>query len=223
MIVTSVNVGKKVEKPWRDGTITAIHKSTHDDKLLVSESGLHGDEQADLKHHGGRDKAILVLPTSAYQRFEVSQPYGYLGENLSIEGVDEAEVCLGDRLQIGSTLLEVSQPRSPCWKLDAQAIADTGNKQGSFLKAYSESGRVGFYCRVLVSGMIKAGQKVIWLTRAESETKQVPRVSIQSLFLAKQYRKGEAAWKTMEQAVKHPALSQAWQDELKLILERRNQ
>lgn len=222
MKLCSVNIGKKIEKPWREGTLTAIHKAAVDGCCSVTELGLDGDQQADLKHHGGVDKAVLVLPANAYQRFEVAQPFGFLGENLSIEGIDEDEICLGDRLQIGMTLLEVTQPRSPCWKLDAQVTTDTKRKRGAFLKAYSQSGRVGFYCRVLAGGNVEAGQSVIWLTRAENDHKQIAKIAIRDLFWAKQYRKDEAAWKTLESAVKHPALSQAWREELKLIIERRN-
>lgn len=221
MQLASVNIGKKIEKPWRDGTVTAIHKAEVDGSVVVLETGIEGDQQADLRFHGGEDKAVLVLPSSAYQRFEINRPYGYLGENLTIDGIDEAEICLGDRLQIGMTLLEVTQPRSPCWKLDAQAVDASGNKQGSFLKKYSESGHVGFYCRVIARGSVKAEQQVIWLTRNQGLEKQFPKISIKELFLAKQYRKTEQAWKTIEQATKHPALSKDWRDELLAIIARR--
>jgi len=223
MRLVSVNVGRVDQKPWNKRTLTALHKSSVEGAVWLSDIGLEGDEQADTVNHGGADKAVLVLPTKAYEYFEVGEPFGYLGENLSLEGVDEAEVCLGDRFQFGGVLLEVTQPRSPCWKLDAQAMASKELKRGRFLKAYSESGRVGFYCRVLVSGVVEAGQKGIWLTRTEAASPTLPNITVQDLFLAKQYRRDNAAWKTLEQALTHPALSDAWREELTKMIELRHE
>ncbi len=220
MRVVAVNIGKIAEQPWRGGTATAINKSQVDTLIDIDELGLAGDEQADLKNHGGADKAVLVLPSSAYMRYELEHPYGYLGENLTIEGIDEAEICLGDRLQIGPVLLEVTQPRSPCWKLDQQVATDSKWKEGEFLKSYSESGHVGFYCRVLGKGAIKKGYRVLWLTR-NGDCSRFQRTTIRELFLAKQYRKGEDPWQVMEQAAKHPSISKAWQQELLSLLEKK--
>lgn len=221
MRIVSLNIGKSIEQPWRSGTLTAIHKTSIKDKIWLSETGLQSDEQADLKNHGGKDKAILVLPSSAYQRFEISHPYGFLGENLTISDIDEDEICLGDRLQIGSVLLEVTQPRSPCWKLDAQATQDSKWQTGEFLKAYSDSGRVGFYCRVLGQGWLQEGQSVRWLTRNEEQEKKFPRISIRTLFLAKQNFSNKQARKLLKEAVKHPALSQSWLTSILKILEKK--
>ncbi|WP_040726713.1 MOSC domain-containing protein [Thiomicrorhabdus sp. Kp2] len=220
MRIVSLNIGKCVEQPWRTGTMTAIHKTAIADKLWLAELGLEGDEQADLKNHGGKDKAILVLPSSAYQRFEISHPYGFLGENLTISDIDEDEICLGDRLQIGSVLLEVTQPRSPCWKLDAQATQDSKWQTGEFLKAYSDSGRVGFYCRVLGQGWLQENQSVRWLTRNEEQEKKFPRISVKTLFLARHNASEKASRKILKEAVKHPALSLAWSQSIQTLLQR---
>jgi len=219
MKIVSLNMGKRQEQPWRDGTLTAIHKQATTEKAWVNESGLDGDEQADLINHGGVDKAILVLPSNAYMRFEIEHPYGFLGENLTIDDVDEAEICIGDRLQIGSVLLEVTQPRSPCWKLDAQVVEDSNWKAGDFLKAYSDSGRVGFYCRVLAEGWLKEGQSVSWLTRND-ETESYPKTSVQSLFLAKLNHSNDQAWQVLQNVAQHPALSKAWRETLQSMLDR---
>ena len=218
MKLVAVNIGKVVEQPWRDGTPTAINKETSKKRILLTEEGLQGDEQADRKNHGGHDKAVLVLPSSTYMRFEIEHPYGFLGDNLTLEGIDESEVCLGDRFQIGTTLLEVSQPRSPCWKLDQQVLDNRRWKQGDFLKAYSDSGHVGFYCRVLGRGTLKKGQQVIWLTR-NGECSKVQRLTIRELFLAKYFQKGENPMQILEQAARHPSISKAWKTELLKLLE----
>ncbi|BCN92439.1 hypothetical protein THMIRHAM_02240 [Thiomicrorhabdus immobilis] len=222
MKIVSVNIGKIVEKPWRDGTSTAIHKQAVQERIKLSKFGLEGDEQADLKSHGGEDKAVLVLPSSAYMRFEIAHPYGFLGENLTINDIDEAEIRLGDRLQIGSVLLEVTQPRSPCWKLDALVTEDSQKWQaGEFLKAYGESGHVGFYCRVLSEGWLETNHSVRWLTRSAESAEKFPAVSIKDLFLAKLNPSSEKDWKTLKRALKHPALSKAWQASIQQLLDSR--
>lgn len=222
MKIVSLNIGNHKEQPWRDGTLTAIHKEAISEKVWVSETGLEGDEQADLKNHGGVDKAILVLPSNAYMRFEIEHPYGFLGENLTIDKLDEAEVCIGDRLQIGSVLLEITQPRSPCWKLDAQVVEDSKWQAGHFFKAYSESGRVGFYCRVLAEGWLQKDAPVRWLTRNE-EHETYSKISVQSLFLAKLNHSDDQAWQILQDAVKHPALSKAWKDSIQRLLDKHHQ
>lgn len=220
MKVVSVNIGKVAEKSWREGTATAIHKQQVDSRVLITEEGLEGDEQADLKNHGGADKAVLILPSSAYDRFEITKPYGYLGENISLEGLDETEICLGDRLQVGSALLEVTQPRSPCWKLDQQACEDSKWQQEGFLQAYSKSGHVGFYCRVLGRGTVGNGSMVYWLTRSSERADKLPKITIKELFLAKQYGTDKQAIELLAKAVKHPALSLAWKTEIQNKLDR---
>lgn len=214
MQIVSINSGLVQEKSWRNGTKTAIHKTTvGDEAVFINEHGLSSDEQADTKNHGGVDKALLVLPSSAYQRFDIAQPYGFLGENITFDGADETTICLGDRLQIGTLLLEVSQPRSPCWKLD-QHVAETMDlTQGAFLKRYSESGHVGFYCRVLAVGSAKKGQEIVWLTR-DKANKNWPHISIKELFLAKLNATDAKCKRILQEALKHPSLSQAWKLEL---------
>ncbi|GAB6071375.1 MOSC domain-containing protein [Thiomicrorhabdus hydrogeniphila] len=219
MRILSLNMGKCVEQPWRSGTLTGMHKTAVTDKVLLNELGLEGDEQADLKNHGGKDKAILILPSSAYQRFEISHPFGFLGENITLSEVDESEVCLGDRFQIGSVLLEVTQPRSPCWKLDAQATQDSKWQPGEFLKAYSESGHVGFYCRVLGKGWLQEKQPVRWLTRNDEQDKKFPRIAIRNLFLARHNAAEKGSKKILKGAIKHPALSMAWRTAIEKILD----
>ena len=138
-----------------------MHKTACHGSIEVSKMGLLGDEQADRKNHGGADKAVFVMPMANYERFGIARPFGFLGENLTVSGPDETQVCLGDRLQIDDLLLEVMQPRSPCWKLGQQACSVEGLRSASdFLNVYSESGRVGFYCRVLQTGAVQMGDEL---------------------------------------------------------------
>ena len=222
MKVVSVNIGKIQTQPWRDGTLSALHKSAVEGQVAVSKVGLSGDEQADSKNHGGEDKAVFVMPESNYARFKIDQPFGFLGENLTLSGLDETEVCLGDRLQIGTVLLEVTQPRSPCWKLGQQvsdARYESDWTSADFLKTYSESGRVGFYCRVLATGVLQQGQAVTWLTRND-ENKDIPiQISIQKLFIAKQFHATKQERNELKLVVKHPALSASWQKAIASLVE----
>lgn len=202
----SVNIGKIQSYPWRGETASAIAKQSCETAIQVSAQGLLGDEQADQVNHGGADKALLVIPESNYALHGVvDQRFGFLGENLTITGLDETEVRVGDQLQMGSVLLEVSQPRSPCWKL--------GQINGSqlFVKHYSLSGRVGFYCRVLKPGEISPGLAISVLKKGQG-------APIQKLFLAKFHHQTAADWQILTEAVTLPALSQSWRVEISRLL-----
>lgn len=218
MRLESVNVGQIQTKPWRSGTPTALLKKPLTGLVEVSFTGLIGDQQADTKNHGGADKAVFIMPMESYARFKVDRPFGFLGENLTISGLDETQVCLGDRLQIGSVLLEVSQPRSPCWKLGEQAISlDAWDSPSDFLTAYSDSGRVGFYCRVIEEGLLQKGHAVNW--RPTNPVKCEGLVTIQNLYLARYYHRSEAHWALLSKVVNHPALSTAWRKAIQSLLD----
>ncbi|GKT12836.1 MAG: hypothetical protein ISEC1_P1819 [Thiomicrorhabdus sp.] len=221
MKLVSVNIGKIQAQPWRDGTLSGLHKQAVAEVVSVGKQGLAGDEQADRKNHGGEDKAVFVMPESSYDLFKIGQPFGFLGENLTISGLDESQVCLGDRFQIGNVLLEVTQPRSPCWKLGAQAESLGDWSATDFLKTYSESGRVGFYCRVLAEGELKADLPVTWLTRDDDQAKTPYKISIEALFLAKQFHQTDQYWSSLQAVVNHPALSKSWQTAISQLISRR--
>src|SRR5690606_28558955 len=109
------------------GQRSAIDKAPVDGPALVTVTGLVGDEQADRKHHGGPDKAVHAYAVAHYPAWIAELPAaagalrpGGFGENLVVDGVTEADVCLGDRWRIGPVLLEVSQGRQPCWKLNVR-------------------------------------------------------------------------------------------------------
>ncbi len=214
MHVVSVNTGQVKTYPWRNGTPSALHKTAVQGGVYIDTLGLSGDEQADQKNHGGEDKAVFLLPAGHYERFQIQQPFGFLGENLTIEGLDETQVCLGDRLQIGDVLLEVTQPRSPCWKLGERASIQENWTMSSFLQAYSKEGYVGFYCRVLQSGSLQVGQTIQWF----HDENPAETLTIQDLFTAKQFHKTAQHLEQLQIAIQHPALSDAWQASIKTLL-----
>lgn len=214
MKILSVNMGQVITYPWRNGTPSALHKTPSKEAVFINTLGLSGDEQADRKNHGGEDKAVFILPASHYERFQIQQPFGFLGENLTLSGLDESQICLGDRLQIGDVLLEVTQPRSPCWKLGERASIQENWTMASFLQAYTKEGYVGFYCRVIQSGFVQAGDSVHWLPEKNERHK----LTIQTLFIAKQYHKTPEQIQQLNIAIKHPALSEAWRTSIQTLL-----
>lgn len=150
----------------RPGHLTAIHKQCVPGRVAVGTLGLAGDEQGDAHAHGGPDKAVHLYASEHYARWRaelgalplLEQP-GAFGENLSLSGVDEQHLCLGDQLQAGSVILEVAQGRQPCWKLnDRFGLPDMARRLQDTL-------RTGWYCRVLQTGQIGAGDKLVLLVR----------------------------------------------------------
>ncbi len=126
--------------------------------VAVAALGLGGDAQADLRVHGGRDKAVYAYAAAAYDYWREAQPQhaprlrpGAMGENLTVAGLDEASVCIGDKVRIGTALLQITEPRQPCFKL-ALAFEDP-----KLPRAFTRSGRCGWYYRTLEPGMIAAG------------------------------------------------------------------
>jgi MOSC domain-containing protein YiiM len=160
MVIRSVNVGRPRELAVGDrAVLSGIVKRPVDGRVRVGLTNLAGDEQADLSVHGGPDKAVYAYPAEHYDRWRSElrrddlSP-GWFGENLTTEGLLEDDVAVGDVLRIGSALLEVSQPRVPCFKLAARM------DDPAFARPFLKSGRVGFYLRVLEQGELGAGDAV---------------------------------------------------------------
>jgi MOSC domain-containing protein YiiM len=146
--------------------LSAIDKQPVTGPVMVRRLNLDGDAQADLKVHGGPDKAVYCYPSEHYAAWSEalgrSLAFGFFGENLTVSGLREDALHIGDRLSIGDVVLQVTQPRLPCFKL--------GLKFGDqrFVGRFLQSRRSGFYCRVLREGMIEPGQSIAIVARAES-------------------------------------------------------
>lgn len=154
----------------RPGSRSAIDKRPHSGPLAVTKLGLAGDEQGDLRVHGGVEKAIHHYPREHYTAWVtelgehplLAQP-GAFGENFSTVGWSEHDVCLGDRIRVGTALLEVSQGRLPCWKLsDRFTLPDLALR-------VQQSGRTGWYYRVLEEGVVCAGDSLQLVERCFAE------------------------------------------------------
>lgn len=168
MKLISVNVSKPKEIAAGGRTVsTGIFKAPVAGRVRVGRLNLEGDGQADLRVHGGPDKAVYAYPFEHYDYWQrelgrSDLAFGRFGENLTVEGMLEDEVRIGDVFRVGSALLQISQPRSPCFKL--------GIRMGSsrFPKRFLAAGRPGFYLRVLEEGEVAAGDSIA-LDRAEPE------------------------------------------------------
>lgn len=151
--IISLNVGMPELVQFNQKDIpTGIFKSETDKALYLSQLNFEGDGQGDLVHHGGREKAVCVYPYEHYPFWEnelqTKLRYGAFGENLTIRGLLETDVCIGDTFQLGQAIVQVSQPRQPCYKLSIRyGIPDMPLK-------VQQTGYTGFYFRVLEEGVV---------------------------------------------------------------------
>lgn len=170
-------------RPFARGQASAIDKRPVDDEVEIGASGLAGDAQADRRHHGGPDKAVHYYPRDHYRAWSVelavkgtnatgegpssraallSRP-GAFGENVSTTGLTKSDVCVGDLWQLGTALLEVSQARQPCWKLDERFGVP------GMARRVQATGRTGWYYRVREPGRARAGDALSLIERPHSE------------------------------------------------------
>jgi MOSC domain-containing protein YiiM len=214
MQLVSVNVSLPIAVQYgREPIQTGIFKKPVAGPVHAGMYNLEGDGQADLHNHGGLHKAVYAyaLDHYAYWRETLGREemdYGQFGENLTIAGLDESERCVGDRLQIGSALFAITQPRVPCYKLGIR-LGDE-----AVPKLFSQSARTGFYLSVLREGVIEAGDAV------EVVESGHPKVAIKPLFEAYMKRGGKDAERILLRALEVPELSTDWREQIEKRLER---
>lgn len=151
--IISINVGKPIQVQFNNKEIsTGIFKRPSDEPLFLSWLNFEGDGQADLVHHGGKEKAVCVYPYEHYPYWEReldrALEYSAFGENLTTRGLLETEVCIGDIFQLGEAVVQVSQPRQPCFKLSVKYGAP------DMPLKVQDTGYTGFYFRVLQEGLV---------------------------------------------------------------------
>tara|TARA_B110000208_G_scaffold111730_1_gene137801 strand:+ start:291 stop:956 length:666 start_codon:yes stop_codon:yes gene_type:complete len=208
MEVVSVNISKPIEVEYLGKTITTgIFKKPVEGPINIRNNNLVGDGQADLKNHGGADKAVYVFSADHYPYWSkalnsANLVPGVFGENLTISGLSEAAMHIGDQLSIGSCLLEVSQPRVPCFKL---GIALNSNIMP---KLFTQHFETGVYLRVLEEGAIEAGNEVSVIKRDPAQ------ISVKTLFQAYFDKTFEDSNEIFAQALLIPALADEWRNHL---------
>jgi MOSC domain-containing protein YiiM len=160
MKVLSVNISGPKPLTYRSETVaTGIFKMPVAGRIRVHRLGLEGDVQVDKRVHGGVDKAVYIYPHEHYAHWETflsrkDFAFGQFGENLTTLGLLEDDVRVGQQLRIGSVVLQVTQPRQPCFKLM------TKMNDFTFAEPFLTSGRTGFYLRVLEEGELGAGDVI---------------------------------------------------------------
>ena len=159
MRIVSVNVGQPREVLSKGRIIlTSIFKSPVQGRVAVKGINLDGDLQADRRVHGGPYKAVYLYPAEHYPywttELSVPLPWGAFGENLTSEGLLEEEVCIGDQFRFGSAILQVTQPRMPCFKLALRL------DRSDMVKRFWKSCRSGVYFSIQQEGIVQAGDLV---------------------------------------------------------------
>lgn len=208
----SVNVGLPREIAWRGKTVrTGIWKEPVQGKRMVRRLNIDGDGQGDLAGHGGEQRAVFVYQIDSYRYWEnelhrTGFTYGQFGENFTVDGLPDTEVCIGDRYQIGGALFEVTQPRVTCYRV---GIRMDEPRMPALLVSH---GRPGFYFRVLQEGEVQAGDEII---KVLDGPEGLSVAEIDRLL----YRPGHSR-PQLERALRIPALSAGWQGSLQALLQR---
>ena len=209
-VLLSVNVGLPKDIAWRGKTVhTAIWKEPVQGRRTVRRLNIDGDGQGDLAGHGGEHRAVMVYQIDSYRYWErhfgrTFPTYGQFGENLTIDGLPDNEVCIGDRYQIGRALLEVTQPRVTCYRV---GIRMDEPLMASLLVAHH---RPGFYLRVLQEGDIGAGDEIV---KVRAGPEQMTVAEIDALL----YLPGHSR-ERLQRALKIPALPIGWQGSFRALL-----
>ncbi len=207
----SVNVGLPRDIEWQGRTVhTAVWKEPVSGRRLVRRLNIDGDGQGDLSGHGGEHRAVFVYQLDSYRHWEKELARsdfvcGQFGENLTVEGLSDDAVCIGDRYRIGSALFEVTQPRVTCYRV---GIRMQEPRMASLLVAH---GRPGFYMRVLEEGEIGSGDPI---TRVAQGSGQMTVAEVNALL----YKPGHPR-RELERALRIPALSAGWRVSFQALLD----
>src|SRR5579862_1121132 len=207
----SVNVGMPKNVDWRGRTVfTGVFKDPVVGPRRVRELNVEGDGQGDLAGHGGEQRAVFVYQIDSYRYWErelgrADFTYGQFGENFTVEGLADDEVCVGDRYQIGEAVFEVTQPRVTCYRV---GIRMNDPRIPAMLVSHH---RPGFYFRVLEEGDVQAGDKIIKLA---SGPEQMRVAEVDALL----YLPGHPRQQLLR-ALRIPALSPGWQSSFQALLE----
>jgi ferredoxin-NADP reductase/MOSC domain-containing protein YiiM len=206
----SVNVGLPRDVPWQGKTVyTGVWKHSVPGPQMARRLNIDGDGQGDLNGHGGEQRAVLVYQIQSYQHWEQhfgrdDFVYGQFGENLTVDGLPDDEVCVGDRYRIGEAEFEVTQPRVTCYRVGLRL----GEPDLPALLVSHH--RPGFYMRVLSEGHIEAGDRIV-------KTRTGPGALSVAATDALLYLPGHDPG-TLRRALQIPALSPGWQGSFRELL-----
>lgn len=208
----SVNVGLPRDIIWQGRTVhTSVWKAPVTGPRMVRRLNIDGDGQGDLAGHGGEHRAVFVYQIDSYRYWEQQlgrsdSEYGQFGENFTVDGLADTEVCIGDRYRIGGALFEVTQPRVTCYRV---GIRMNVPEMAALLVTH---GRPGFYFRVLEEGQVEAGDEIV---QVASGPERLNVSEIDALL----YKPGHVSDK-LERALRIPALSAGWRRSFEALLVR---
>ncbi|MDP9339225.1 MAG: MOSC and FAD-binding oxidoreductase domain-containing protein [Acidobacteriota bacterium] len=209
--LVAVNVGLPRDIAWRGKTVhTGIYKNPVAGRVMVRRLNIDGDGQGDLAGHGGLNRPVMVYQLDSYRYWERELgrndlSYGRFGENFTVEGLPDAEVCVGDRFRIGSALFEISQPRVTCYRV---GIRMDEPQMPAKLVAHH---RPGFYFRVLEEGEVGAGDEIV---KVADGTEHMSVAEIDAML----YLRGHTR-EQLDRALHIPALSEGWKISFKALLQ----
>jgi MOSC domain-containing protein YiiM len=207
----SVNVGLPREVTWNGKTVrTSVWKFPVTSRLMVRKLNIQGDAQADLARHGGEQRAVFVYQMDSYHYWErflgrSDFTFGQFGENFTVEGLADDEVCIGDQYRIGNAVFEVSQPRVTCYRL---GIRMNELRMPALVVAHR---RPGFYFRVLQEGEVGAGDDIVKITDGPE---RITVAEVDALL----YLPGHSR-EQLQRALRVPALSKGWQSSFQAMLQ----
>jgi ferredoxin-NADP reductase/MOSC domain-containing protein YiiM len=207
----SVNVGLPREVTWNGKTVrTSVWKSPVTGRRMVRKLDIDGDAQADLAGHGGEHRAVFVYQMDSYHYWESflgrsDFTFGQFGENFTVEGLPDNEVCIGDRYRIGGAEFEVTQPRVTCYRV---GIRMNEPRMPALLVAHH---RPGFYFRVLQEGEVGAGDEIV---KIADGAERMSVADVDALL----YLPGQSS-EQLQRALRIPALSKGWQSSFQAMLQ----
>ena len=207
----SVNVGLPRDIAWRGKTVyTAIWKDPVQGRHMVRRLNIDGDGQGDLMGHGGEHRAVFVYQIESYRYWQdrlgrSDFTYGQFGENFTIDGLSDDDVCIGDRYRIGEALFEVTQPRVTCYRVGIRM------DEPQMAALLTSSGKPGFYFRVLQEGEVEAGDEIV---KVADGSERMTVAEINALL----YLPGHSR-QQLERALRIPALSDGWRTSFQAFLQ----
>lgn len=215
--VASIHVGRPRE--LHDGQrayLTAIVKETQSGPVWVGKLNLEGDSQADSRHHGGPDRAVLGYGAANLARWRSEHagfdfPPGCFGENFTLTGLDETTVCVGDVWEVGEVVLEVTYPRVPCYKLNGRTGIPT------LLTETIATGRIGWFHRVLQEGRVAPGTAMVLRDRPHPDW---PIARAYDVFKSLQNPKSPARLAEAREMMAMAVMPESWRNALNGMVER---
>lgn len=206
----SVNVGLPRDLEWQGKIVrTAIWKKPVSGRVMARRLNLDGDGQGDLAGHGGEHRAVMVYQLDSYRYWQTQFQrndfeYGQFGENFTVDGLPDNQVCIGDRYRIGAALFEVTQPRVTCYRV---GIRMNNAQMPALLVSHK---RPGFYLRVIEEGEVAAGDNIV---KVSDGPEQINVAEIDALLYLPAHSR-----ELLKRAIQIPALSEGWKGSLEALL-----